>query len=104
MNGIGQARCHAIDKGRQDQGGKVGSPALRIGIELFLVERIGAVVGIGNQLVAISSGLIVALQPAKNFEGLLGSRDRLIDDLSRIFGEYWGVESSELGASKRISD
>jgi len=93
---ISQPGSNSVDKGSQDQGGKIGAPAFPISVELFLVKGVATVIGVSDELVPVSSCLVIALEPLENFKRLVGAGDRLIGYLGGSFFEFWGVESPKL--------
>lgn len=100
MDGVRQSRRHAIDKGGQDQSAEVRSPPLFRVIQFFLIEGIRAVITVGNKLVAVGPGLVVALQPLEHLKRLLGAGNRLVDDLGRVFFKLRGIKPAKLLAAK----
>ncbi len=89
---ISQPGSNPVNEGSQDQGREIGAPAFPIGIQFFLIKGVATVIGVGNQLVPIGSGLVIALEPLENFEGLVGRTNRLIGYLGASFFEFRRVK------------
>jgi hypothetical protein len=100
VDGIGQPWSNAVDKCRQYEGREISSPALCIGIQLFLVKRVGSVVLVSDQLVSVGPCLIIALQTYENLESLLSGTDRFIFNLCGVISELGGVKTPQLLSTK----
>jgi len=102
MHGVTEPRYHPINKGGQDERAEVSPPAFAIGIQLLLIERRAAIVQIRYELVPVSSGLVVTLQPLEDFKGLVGRGDGFVYNLGRlaILGELGRIEAAQLVTSK----